>query len=129
MVNMLSVLRFSLIFILLYAPKMLYAQIDQIDVNSKEYVEWVGTCETPEIEKAMNEGLESLTTIERVQYYIDTRRCKYKNQSKIVHNQIDKKQLREDSIKSRKLKGKASSITYCVASFLLYLTLTNGQKQ
>ena len=108
---------------------MLYAQIDQIDVNSKEYVEWVGTCETPEIEKAMNEGLESLTTIERVRYYIDTRRCKYKNQSKIVHNQVDKKQLREDSIKSRKLKGKASSITYCVASFLLYLTLTNGQKQ
>ena len=103
MVNMLSVLRFSLIFILLYAPKMLYAQIDQIDVNSKEYVEWVGTCETPEIEKAMNEGLESLTTIERVRYYIDTRRCKYKNQSKILHNQIDKKQLREDSIKSRKI--------------------------
>ena len=129
MVNMLSVLRFSLIFILLYAAKMLYAQIDQIDVNSKEYVEWVGTCETPEIEKAMNEGLESLTTIERVKYYIDTRRCKYKNQSKIVHNQVDKKQLREDSIKSRKFSGKASSITYCVASFLLYLTLTNGQKQ
>ena len=75
------------------------------------------------------EGLESLTTIERVRYYIDTRRCKYKNQSKIVHNQVDKKQLREDSIKSGKLKGKASSITYCVASFLLYLTLTNGQKQ
>ena len=109
-------------------PKLLYAQIDQIDVNSKEYVEWVGTCETPEIEKAMNEGLESLTTIERVRYYIDTRRCKYKNQSKIVHNQIDKKQLRKDSIKSRKFSGKASSITYCVASFLLYLTLTNGQK-
>ena len=129
MVNMLSILRFALMFILLCVPKILYAQIDQIDVNSKEYVEWVGTCETPEIEKAMNEGLESLTTIERVRYYIDTRRCKYKNQSKIVHSQVDKKQLREDSVKSRKLKGKASSITYCVASFLLYLTLTNGQKQ
>ena len=33
---MLSVLRFSLIFILLYAPNMLYAQIDQIDVNLVE---------------------------------------------------------------------------------------------
>ena len=129
MINFLSILRFVLILILFSAPKLLYAQIDQIDINSKEYVEWVGTCETPEIEKAMNEGLESLTTIERVRYYIDTRRCKYKNQSKIVHNQVDKKQLREDSIESRKLTGKASSITYCVASFLLYLTLTNGQKQ
>ena len=128
MINFLSILRFVLILILFSGTKLLYAQIDQIDVNSKEYVEWVGTCETPEIEKAMNEGLESLTTIERVRYYIDTRRCKYKNQSKIVHNQIDKKQLREDSIKSRKFSGKASSITYCVASFLLYLTLTNGQK-
>ena len=128
MINFLSILRFVLILILFSVPKLLYAQIDQIDVNSKEYVEWVGTCETPEIEKAMNEGMESLTTIERVRYYIDTRRCKYKNQSKIVHNQIDKKQLREDSIKSRKFSGKASSITYCVASFLLYLTLTNGQK-
>ena len=128
MINFLSILRFVLILILFSVPKLVYAQIDQIYVNSKEYVEWVGTCETPEIEKAMNEGLESLTTIERVRYYIDTRRCKYKNQSKIVHNQIDKKQLREDSIKSRKFSGKASSITYCVASFLLYLTLTNGQK-
>jgi len=128
MINFLSILRFVLILIIFSVPKILYAQIDQIDINSKEYVEWVGTCETPEIEKAMNEGLESLTTIERVRYYIDTRRCKYKNQSKIVHNQIDKKQLREDSIKSRKFSGKASSITYCVASFLLYLTLTNGQK-
>ena len=128
MINFFSISRYVLILILFSVPKLLYAQIDQIDVNSKEYVEWVGTCETPEIEKAMNEGLESLTTIERARYYIDTRRCKYKNQSKIVHSQVDKKQLREDSVKSRKLKGKASSITYCVASFLLYLTLTNGQK-
>tara|TARA_B100001142_G_scaffold324648_1_gene376740 strand:+ start:16 stop:405 length:390 start_codon:yes stop_codon:yes gene_type:complete len=129
MINFLSISRYVLILILFSVPKLLYAQIDQIDVNSKEYVEWVGTCETPEIEKAMNEGLESLTTIERARYYIDTRRCKYKNQSKIVHSQVDKKQLREDSIESRKFKGKSSSITYCVASFLLYLTLTNGQKQ
>ena len=129
MINFLSILRFVLILIIFSVPKILYAQIDQIDINSKEYVEWVGTCESPEIEKAVNEGLESLTTIERVRYYIDTRRCKYKNQSKVVHSQVDKKQLREDSIKSRKLSGKASSITYCVASFLLYLTLTNGQKQ
>jgi len=129
MINFLSISRYVLILILFSVPKLLYAQIDQIDVNSKEYVEWVGTCETPEIEKAMNEGLESLTTIERARYYIDTRRCKYKNQSKIVHSQVDKKQLREDSIESKKFEGKSSSITYCVASFLLYLTLTNGQKQ
>ena len=57
MFNFLSILRFVLILILFSAPKLLYAQIDQIDINSKEYVEWVGTCETPEIEKAMNEGL------------------------------------------------------------------------
>ena len=68
MINFLSILRFVLILILFSVPKLLYAQIDQIDVNSKEYVEWVGTCETPEIEKAMNEGMESLTTIERVRY-------------------------------------------------------------
>ena len=63
MINILSILRFVFILILFFAPKLLYAQIDQIDINSKEYVEWVGTCETPEIEKAMNEGLESLTCL------------------------------------------------------------------
>ena len=104
------------------------AQIDQVDVDSKEYVEWVGTCETPEIEKAMNEGLESLSGFEKIKYYIDTRRCKYKNQSQVVHGQIDKKQLKEDSETSNRFTGKASSIAYCTASLLLYLTLTNGQK-
>ena len=127
--NSLSKIKFLVLFTLIFFTKNIYAQINQVDINSKEYVEWVGTCETPEIEKAMNEGLESLTTIERLRYYVDTRRCKYRNQSKIVHGQIDKKQLREDSSKSKKLTGKASSITYCVGSFLLYLTLTNGQKQ
>ncbi len=107
---------------------ILYAQIDQSDINSKEYVEWVGTCETDVIEKAQLDGLASLTTLERVQYYIDTRRCKYKEQAKSVHSQVDEKQLKEDAQNTNMLKGKSGSITYCVGSLLLYLTLTNGQK-
>ncbi len=106
----------------------LYGQIDQVDINSKEYVEWVGTCETDVIEKAQLDGLASLTTLERVQYYIDTRRCKYKQQAKVVHSQVDDKQLKEDAQNTNMLKGKSGSITYCVGSLLLYLTLTNGQK-
>ena len=99
----------------------------QIDINSKEYVEWVGTCETEVVEKAQLDGLASLTTLERIQYYIDTRRCKYKQQSKLVHNQVDEKQLKEDAQNANKFKGKSSSITYCVGSLILYLTLTNGK--
>lgn len=112
----------------IFSSNLVFAQIAQVDINSKEYVEWVGTCETLEIEKAMSEGLESLSSFEKIKYYIDTRRCKYKNQSKVIHDQIDKKQLKEDSAVSKKFTGKASSITYCTATLLLYLTLTNGQK-
>ena len=35
--------------------------------------------------------------MERVRYYIDTQRCKYKKQSKLVHAQVDEKQLKEDA--------------------------------
>ena len=106
----------------------LHAQIEKIDIDSKEYVEWVGSCETEVVEKAQLKGLASLTAMERVRYYIDTQRCKYKKQSKLVHAQVDEKQLKEDAKKSNQFKGKSGSITYCVASLLLYLTLTNGQK-
>ena len=106
----------------------LHAQIEKIDIDSKEYVEWVGSCETEVVEKAQLKGLASLTSMERVRYYIDTQRCKYKKQSKLVHAQVDEKQLKEDAKKSNQFKGKSGSITYCVASLLLYLTLTNGQK-
>jgi len=122
------IIKLATLNVFLFSPSIILAQIDQVDVNSKEYVEWVGTCETPEIEKAMSQGLESLSNFEKIKYYIDTRRCKYRNQSKMVHGQIDKKQLKKDSEISNKFTGKASSIAYCTASLLLYLTLTNGQK-
>ena len=128
MVNFIRAVTSFLFCILISFFKITYAQIDQVDVNSKEYVEWVGSCETAEIEKAIKEGLGALSSVEKIKYYIDTRRCKYKNQSKIVHSQVDKKQLKEDSIRSSKFSGKASSITYCAGSLLIYLTLTNGQK-
>ena len=128
MIKILSTTNPLIGFILISFSSLIYSQIDQVDVNSKEYVEWVGSCETPEIEKAVNEGLESLSVVEKIKYYVDTRRCKYKKQSKLVHGQVDKKQLKEDSARSNKFSGKASSITYCVGSFVLYLTLTIGQK-
>ena len=51
-----------------------------------------------------------------------------KAQSKLVHAQVDDKQLKEDAKNSSRFRGKSGSITYCVGAFLLYLTLTNGQK-
>ena len=117
------------IFILICGSFFLTKLNAQVDINSKEYVEWVGTCETEVVEKAQLDGLASLTTLERIQYYIDTRRCKYKQQSKLVHNQVDEKQLKEDAQNAKKFKGKSSSITYCIGSLILYLTLTNGQKK
>ena len=117
------------IFILICGSFFLTKLNAQVDINSKEYVEWVGTCETEVVEKAQLDGLASLTTLERIQYYIDTRRCKYKQQSKLVHNQVDEKQLKEDAQNAKKFKGKSSSITYCVGTLILYLTLTNGQKK
>jgi hypothetical protein len=115
------------IFILICGSFFLTKLNAQVDINSKEYVEWVGTCETEVVEKAQLDGLASLTTLERIQYYIDTRRCKYKQQSKLVHNQVDEKQLKEDAQNANKFKGKSSSITYCVGTLILYLTLTNGK--
>ena len=115
------------IFILICGSFFLTKLNAQFDINSKEYVEWVGTCETEVVEKAQLDGLASLTTLERIQYYIDTRRCKYKQQSKLVHNQVDEKQLKEDAQNAKKFKGKSSSITYCVGTLILYLTLTNGK--
>ena len=115
------------IFILICGSFLLTKLNAQVDINSKEYVEWVGTCETEVVEKAQIDGLASLTTLERIQYYIDTRRCKYKQQSKLVHNQVDEKQLKEDAQNAKKFKGKSSSITYCVGTLILYLTLTNGK--
>ena len=115
------------IFILICGSFLLTKLNAQVDINSKAYVEWVGTCETEVVEKAQLDGLASLTTVERIQYYIDTRRCKYKQQSKLVHNQVDEKQLKEDAQNAKKFKGKSSSITYCVGTLILYLTLTNGK--
>ena len=94
------------IFILIGGCALLPKLNAQIDINSKEYVEWVGTCETEVVEKAQLDGLASLTTLERIQYYVDTRRCKYKQQSKLVHNQVDEKQLKEDAQNANKFKGK-----------------------
>ena len=99
------------IFILICGSFFLTKLNAQVVINSKEYVEWVGTCETEVVEKAQLDGLASLTTLERIQYYIDTRRCKYKQQSKIVHNQVDEKQLKEDAQHANKFKCKSSSIT------------------
>ena len=115
------------IFILICGSFFLTKLNAQVDINSKEYVEWVGTCETEVVEKAQLDGLASLTTLERIQYYIDTRRCKYKQQSKLVHNQVDEEQLKEDAQNAKKFKGKSSSITYCVGTLILYLTLTKGK--
>ena len=82
MINILSTINPFIGCILISFSSLIYSQIDQVDVNTKEYVEWVGSCETSEIEKAVNKGLESLSFVEKIKYYVDTRRCKYKNQSK-----------------------------------------------
>ena len=71
------IIKLATLCVFLFSSSIILAQIDQIDVDSKEYVEWVGTCETPEIEKAMSQGLESLTSFEKIKYYIDYQKLFY----------------------------------------------------
>ena len=96
---------------------------DDLEINKSKSVEWIGSCETDEIIKAEIYGLSTLSILEKVKYYYDTRRCKYKEESKKIHKNIDNDQLEKDAEISKKFTGKASSCAYCALSILLYLIL------
>ena len=96
---------------------------DDPKTNRSKSVEWIGSCETDEIIKAETYGLSALSFVEKVKYYYDTRRCKYKEESKKIHKNIDNVQLEKDAESSKKFTGKASSCAYCALSILLYLIL------
>ena len=96
---------------------------DDLKINKSKSVEWIGSCETDEIIKAETYGLSALSFVEKVKYYYDTRRCKYKEESKKIHKNIDNDQLEKNAEKSKKFTGKASSFAYCALSIMLYLIL------
>ena len=58
---------------------------DDLEINRSKSVEWIGSCETDEIIKAETYGLSALSLLEKVKYYYDTRRCKYKEESKKIY--------------------------------------------
>ena len=93
--------------------------------NKNKSVEWIGSCETKEIEKAETLGLASLSFFEKIKYYVDTKKCKYKDESKRIHKRIDKDQLKEDAQKSKQFTGKASSCAYCAMTILMYFLLNS----
>jgi len=93
--------------------------------NKNKSVEWIGSCETKEIEKAETLGLASLSFLEKIKYYVDTKKCKYKDESKRIHKGIDKDQLKEDAQNSKQFTGKASSCAYCAMTILLYFILNS----
>ena len=96
---------------------------DDLEINKNKSVEWIGSCETDEIIKAETYGLSALSLVEKVKYYYDTRRCKYKEESKKIHKDIDNDQLEKNAERSKKFTGKASSCAYCALSIMLYLIL------
>ena len=96
---------------------------DDLEINESKSVEWIGSCETDEIIKAETYGLSSLSFMEKVKYYYDTRRCKYKEESKKIHKNIDNDQLEKNAERSKRFTGKASSCAYCAMSIMLYLIL------
>ena len=96
---------------------------DDLEINRSKSVEWIGSCETDEIIKAETYGLSALSFVEKVKYYYDTRRCKYKEESKKIHKDIDNDQLEKNAERSKKFTGKASSCAYCALSIMLYLIL------
>ena len=96
---------------------------DDLEINRSKSVEWIGSCETDEIIKAETYGLSALSLLEKVKYYFDTRRCKYKEESKKIHKDIDNDQLEKNAERSKKFTGKASSCAYCALSIMLYLIL------
>ena len=61
--------------------------------------------------------------LEKLKYYYDTKRCKYKEESKKIHKDIDNDQLEKNAERSKKFTGKASSCAYCALSIMLYLIL------
>ena len=96
---------------------------DVLEINESKSVEWIGSCETDEIIKAETYGFSSLSFVEKVKYYYDTRRCKYKGESKKIHKNIDNDQLKKNAERSKRFTGKASSCAYCAMSIMLYLIL------
>ncbi len=96
---------------------------DDLEINESKSVEWIGSCETDEIIKAETYGLSALSFVEKVKYYYDTRRCKYKEESKKIHKNIDNDQLQKNAERSKRFTGKASSCAYCAMSIMLYLIL------
>ena len=112
----------KLVFIFLFLNTA-FSQDRDPSAALSEYVEWVGSCETDAIEKAQLEGLGSLSLKEKVQYYFDSRRCKYRNEAKRVHRRIDDKQLKEDAVNSASLAGKSSSLSVCVIVTIIFLSL------
>ena len=96
---------------------------DDLEIKRSKSVEWIGSCETDEIIKAETYGLSALSLLEKVKYYYDTRRCKYKEESKKIHKDIDNDQLEKNAERSKKFTGKASSCAYCALSIMFYLIL------
>lgn len=80
------------------------------------------TCNSNVIKKARSTGFRSLKFDEKIQYYLDLKKCGNKNLVKMIKKEVDTNQLNSDADNSKFFFGKTTSCAYCVIAILVYLT-------
>ena len=80
------------------------------------------TCNSNVIKKARSTGFRSLKFDEKIQYYLDLKKCGNKNLVKMIKKEVNTNQLNSDADNSKFFFGKTTSCAYCVIAILVYLT-------
>ena len=78
-------------------------------------------CNSKIIKKARSTGFRSLKFDEKIQYYLDLKKCGNKNLVKMIKKEVNTNQMKSDADNSKLFFGKTSSCAYCVIALLVYL--------
>ena len=80
------------------------------------------SCGSIIVKKARESGYRSLNLSEKMEYYLDLRKCKNKDLVKAVKKEVNQNQLISDSENAKTFVGKTSTFTYCIVLFIAYLS-------
>ena len=80
------------------------------------------SCGSLIVKKARESGYRSLNLSEKMEYYLDLRKCKNKDLVKAVKKEVNQNQLISDSENANTFVGKTSTFTYCIVLFIAYLS-------
>jgi len=80
------------------------------------------SCGSLIVKKARESGYRSLNLSEKMEYYLDLRKCKNKDLVKAVKKEVNQNQLISDSENAKTFVGKTSTFTYCIVLFIAYLS-------